>query len=171
VSYLINWIISRSLTFVTAPQHLGRRLVERFSRSIYWDVLIYIEWVPIFLLRNDQNSGQKNYYFVVSHGSKSKNYYSTSTDLPHIMVNIRQFLLSLLPVICGRPPPVFLTPTFAATVSDSSNFSYVIEVIVLVVVRHSDLRWYCSRQCFFLYPSAGATKEAMHLPHARVRAT
>jgi hypothetical protein len=80
------------------------------------------------LLRNDQNSGQKNYYFVVSHGPKLKNYYSTSTDLPHIMVNIRQFLLSLLPVICGRPPPVFLTPTFAATVSDSSNFSHVIEV-------------------------------------------
>jgi hypothetical protein len=44
------------------------------------------------------------------------------------------------------------------------------EVIVLVVVKHSDLRWYCLRKWFFLYPSC-ATKETMHLPHARVRAT
>jgi hypothetical protein len=44
------------------------------------------------------------------------------------MINIRQFLLSLLPVISDRPPPVFLTPTFAAAVSDSSgNFSHVID--------------------------------------------
>jgi hypothetical protein len=34
----------------------------------------------------------------------------------------------ILPVISDRPPPVFLTPTFAAAISDSSgNFSHVID--------------------------------------------
>jgi hypothetical protein len=37
-------------------------------------------------------------------------------------------LLSLLPVISDRSPPVFLTPTFAAAVSGSSGeFSHVID--------------------------------------------
>jgi hypothetical protein len=45
------------------------------------------------------------------------------------MVNIKQLLLSLLPVIGDCPPPVFLTPTLAAAVSDSSGIlSHVIEV-------------------------------------------
>jgi len=43
------------------------------------------------------------------------------------MVNIKQFLLSLLPVIGDCPPPVFLTLTFAVAVSDSSG-NFVIKV-------------------------------------------
>jgi hypothetical protein len=37
------------------------------------------------------------------------------------MVNLQQFLLSLLPVIDDQPAPVFLAPAFAAAVSDDGG--------------------------------------------------
>ena len=46
------------------------------------------------------------------------------------MVNVQWFLLSLLPVITDQPAPIFLTPTFAAAITDNGidDFLYAINV-------------------------------------------
>ena len=92
--------------------------VERFSRSIYWDVLIYIEWVLIFLLQKDQNSGQKNYYF----GGFS--WVEAEKLLFNIMVNIPQFLSYGQPAPKSSGQPVQSTlPALQGLNCPGSNYS------------------------------------------------
>jgi hypothetical protein len=54
-------------------------------------------------------------------------FYSTSTTPS--MVNLQQFLLSVLPVIGDRPAPIFLAPAFAAAVSDDGGIDDFLHAI------------------------------------------
>jgi hypothetical protein len=51
------------------------------------------------------------------------------------MVNLQQFLLSLLPVIGDRPAPVFLAPTFAAAVFDDGGIDDFLHAIYVTEER------------------------------------
>ena len=66
------------------------------------------------------------WYFILM--GQSRKIIIQQPQLLHAMINNQQLLLSLLPVISDWSPPVFLTPTFAAAVSNSSGkFSHVID--------------------------------------------
>jgi len=48
------------------------------------------------------------------------------------MVNVRKFLLTLLPYVGDRPAPIFLPPPFAAAVADNGgidNFLHAIQAL------------------------------------------
>jgi hypothetical protein len=48
--------------------------------------------------------------------------------IPYIMVNIRKFLLALIPVV-GDRPPIFLQPNFAAAVTDDGGINEFLHAI------------------------------------------